>query len=128
MSQTVNQRVAARRKSLGLRQYQVAELMGMKTTAYSQMERTGNITSKRIVELSKILDVTTDYLLFGEELDFNPIEKKDSVMHEPQFFQKEEGFILSTNEKNIITILRNFPKSVREDVIAYIDKKYQETK
>ncbi len=129
MSNPINDRIRATRKSKGLKQFQVAKLIGIKESTYSQMERTGNITSDRIVQLAEIFGVTTDYLLTGngeDTLAFSPPARETAVLREKSFFEQEEKLELTPNEVSIITILRNFPKDVREDVINYIEKKYQE--
>ncbi len=129
MPDKINQRIKEAREKLGLKQYQVAQLLDMKESTYSQMERSGKINSERIVELSKILNVSTDYLLTGDNgLDFSPLENSNSVLREEPFYENKSEMVLSQNEISIITILRNFPKSVREEVIDFIEQKYKETK
>lgn len=129
MPDKINQRIKESREKLGLKQYQVARQLDMKESTYSQMERSGKISSEKVVELSKILKVSTDYLLTGDDsIDFSPLENGNSVLREESIFEKEPEIILSQNEISIITILRNFPKNVREEVIDYIEKKYKETK
>ncbi len=129
MPDKINQRIKEAREKAGLKQYQVAQLLDMKESTYSQMERTGKINSERIVELSKILNVSTNYLLTGDEvLDFSPLENTDSVLHQEPVFEDDSEMMFSQNEISIITILRNLPKNVREDVIDYIEKKYKENK
>ncbi len=129
MPDKINQRIKEVREKMGLKQYQVAQLLDMKESTYSQMERTGKINSERIVELSKILKVSTDYLLTGDEaLDFSPLESNPSVLREEPFYEDDSRMVLSQNEISIITILRNFPKNVREEVIDYIEQRYKETK
>lgn len=129
MPDKINQRIKDAREKLGLKQYQVAQLLDMKESTYSQMERSGKINSERIVELSKILNVSTDYLLTGETpLDFSPLDNSNSVLKEEPFYESEPQITLSQNEISIITILRNFPKNVREEVIDFIEQKYKETK
>lgn len=129
MPDKINLRIKQSREKAGLKQYQVAQLLNMKNSTYSQMERSGKITSEKVIELSKILNVSIDYLLKGEEkLDFSPVESNSTVFRDNVFYEKEPEFRLSQNEISIITILRNFPKNVREEVIDYIEQKYKETK
>ena len=118
MSKSINSRIAKIRKAKGFRQYQVAELLGMKTTAYSQMERTGRIYADRIVSLASIFNVDVKELLFDGAEPVKEIAKPVKIP-EPEF---------SLTEINLITIMRNFPKTVRDDVYAFIDKKYRENK
>ncbi len=127
MSNPINDRIRTTRKAKRLKQYQVAQFLGIKESTYSQMERTGNVTSDRIVQLAEIFGVTTDYLLTGkdsDELSFAPPEQTTSIVREKAFYEQDNRLELTPNEISIITILRNFPKDVREDVINYIEEKY----
>lgn len=129
MPDKINLRIKESREKAGLKQYQVAQMLNMKDSTYSQMERSGKITSEKVIELSKILNVSIDYLIKGEEkLDFSPVEAQTNLFRDNTFYEKEPEFKLSQNEISIITILRNFPKNVREEVIDYIEQKYKETK
>lgn len=129
MSNPINDRIRATRKAKGFKQLQVAKLIGIKESTYSQMERTGNITSDRIVQLAEIFGVSTDYLLTGKDEDtisFAPPPRETAVLHEKSYFEQDK-LELTPNEISIITILRNFHKDVREDVINYIEEKYKNT-
>ena len=140
MSSEINQRVRKCRKEKKIKQYQVAEKMGLKITTYSQMEREGNISGERLVLLAEILGVSTEYLLYGKEnnddtLNFSKTsEKEPNLFKEPSFYNNENNsddddyFPVTPNEISIITILRNFPKDVKKEVISYIEKRYKETK
>ncbi len=68
MEESINQRISRLRKKKGYTQKTVSEMMGLKGSTYSQMERKGNITANAVIELAKILEVSTDEILFGEEM------------------------------------------------------------
>ncbi len=66
MNETINQRINRLRKAKGYTQADVAELLGIKVSTYSQMERKGGITSDIIIKLSEILKVEPLIILYGE--------------------------------------------------------------
>lgn len=64
MEDTIGQRLKRARADLGLTQSQVATLINVKQQSYASYETDAHKPSLEILaELSKILDVTTDYLL-----------------------------------------------------------------
>lgn len=63
----IGQRIAKRRKQLNLTQEQAAELSGLSHQFFACVERgLKNIRAENVIKLSKALDVSADYLLFGE--------------------------------------------------------------
>lgn len=86
------------------------------------MERTGNITCETAVKLARMFDTNLDSLILGIEKDECPPkeEKKEKIN-----LTIEDEFIITPNEKSILTVLRNFTKQDREECIAFIEKKYQ---
>jgi len=64
---TINQRLAVFRRLCGLSQAKMAELMNMKPSTYSQMERSGKISSDMILRLSEVLGVDPMELFLGTE-------------------------------------------------------------
>ena len=62
----MGRRIATRRKHLGLRQNQLAEILGISNNYMSDIERgVSNPGIELLVEISFALDVTPDYLLLG---------------------------------------------------------------
>lgn len=63
---TLGRRICLRRKALGLTQEQVAERMNVSVQMISNLEL-GNkaIRPENLVKISTVLQVSTDYLLFG---------------------------------------------------------------
>ena len=62
----VGQRIAARRKSLGLRQAQVCERCGINSSYLSNIERAVSIPSLEVfMRICNALDTTPDVLLLG---------------------------------------------------------------
>ena len=72
--ETINQRVRKYRKDLFLNQSDVALMLGMNTSTYSQMERMGNITCETLLKLTKILKVDVRKLLYGEDIQKKEIK------------------------------------------------------
>lgn len=62
----IGQRIAARRKSLGLRQVQVCERCGINSNYLSNIERAVSIPSLEVfMRICDTLDTTPDHLLLG---------------------------------------------------------------
>ena len=68
--QEIGKRIQNRRKSLGFTQEQIAEMMNVSVQMVSNLER-GNkaIRIDNLLSISRILQVSTDYILTGA--DFN---------------------------------------------------------
>ena len=66
--QEIGNRIQTRRKQLGLTQEQLAEAMNVSIQMVSNLER-GNkaIRIDNLVNLSRILNISTDYILMGQE-------------------------------------------------------------
>lgn len=64
----IGSRIHIRRKQLGLTQEQLAEAMGVSIQMVSNLER-GNkaIRIDNLINLSSILNISTDYILTGQE-------------------------------------------------------------
>lgn len=75
----IGKRIQARRKQQGLTQEQLADRMNVSIQMVSNLER-GNKAIKidNLVNLSRILDVSTDYILTGKETqgDFRALTER----------------------------------------------------
>lgn len=75
----IGQRIALRRKELNLTQEKIAELMNVSVQMVSNLER-GNkaIRIENLINLSKILNVSCDYILLGKHTnnDLNIVAEK----------------------------------------------------
>ena len=129
MKSEINERVAHYRKLNNLTQAQAAEIFGMKTSTYSQKERAGTISGDDILRFAEIFGVEPEVLLLGDE---KVTEKKLSLIAKTAkneiVLKTEEKtkptpqapiFVLSTQEKNHITILRSLTKNNREKILQY---------
>jgi len=112
----INARITSLRKLREYRQADVAELLGMKTSTYSQMEQRGNITAEMVIRLSQLFDIDPREILYGEDYE-TPIQPTKK---------------LSNREENIIKIFRTLNQTKQDDVCNYILKvaklsKYKKT-
>ena len=73
-SKKIGHFISSRRKNIGLTQQQVADKLNISFQAVSKWENGTSIpNTELLVELSEILDVTVDELLFGEEKSRNQL-------------------------------------------------------
>ena len=116
--ETINQRVRKYRKDLFLNQSDVAQMLGMKTSTYSQMERMGNITCETHLKLTKILKVDVLKLLYGED-----IQKKE--MKDINEFKADidgVGMIVAQDvyEKFAVIAMRNLSQPLKQEIYEFI--------
>ncbi len=133
MKSGVNNRIKEARKKRHYTQAQVAELMGLKCSTYSQMERNGSISVEKAIKLAKILDVDSNYIIYGEEktnnkIDFSPIPKTVLSLNNNQtFFEQikkgEDQIVLTIKEKNIIKNFRSLKESDKKEILALLQSK-----
>ena len=96
-----------------VKQSDIADILDMKQSTYSQMERKGNIPAMTLWHIAKILDV--------------PIQNffDNSHANQPDDpFNPEEFSPLTNKEKGAITIIRNLSKPKQDEVYDFIAKKY----
>lgn len=89
----MGERIASRRKQLGLTQEQAAELTGVSHQFFACVERgLKNIRSENVIKLSVALDISTDYILKGEsnQTDYNHIASLVKPLDETQLKCLEE--------------------------------------
>lgn len=66
-TESVGERIAARRKQLGWTQEQTAERAGLSHQFFSSVEAgKKNVRAENVVKLSRALNVSTDYILTGQ--------------------------------------------------------------
>lgn len=106
---TLNERIAFYRKMNGMRQQDVAEALHLKTSTYSQLERTGNITVSRLKEIAAIIETDIQVLLGGEEV---PTKERGDLGIEPE--------IESISwEKQLVDIARELSEDDRKKLFNY---------
>ena len=81
----MGKRICERRRNLGYTQEQVAELMDVSIQMVSNLER-GNkaIKIENLLKISRILTVSTDYLLIGQQSE-NELSKKINELSERDY-------------------------------------------
>ena len=126
MNNEINKRIAHYRKLAGFSQTQVAEMLGLKISTYSQRERVGDISAECLKKLSVILDVSAEILLFGEEKKAEAILPKPKPEPEVKFEPEQNAepnltpVLLDRKEKDIITMYRNVRKSKKQEMYESI--------
>lgn len=132
MKTEVNDRIKEMRKKCHYTQAQVAELLKLKCSTYSQMERKGSISVEMAKRIAEILDVDSDYIIYGEsgsqKLDFSPIPQtvlkaSDRNTFLEQIRNGEEQLILSVKEKNIIKNFRTLSEEDKKEFLDFLKNK-----
>ena len=140
MGYTVNQRVAIYRKMANLTQTEAAERLGMKCSTYSQMERKGHISVDNLIAIAAAFGIEPSVLLRDPmeltseqsrpvEQPAAPAKPEMPIFREPVVAPTSRpAFVISRNEENMLTILRNLPKADLDEVRSLINEKYQNSK
>lgn len=115
MDKSINQRVTYYRKRQRLTQTQVAQMMGIKMSTYSQCERRGHISGERLIKLAEILEVSCDTLLYGEE-------PQTPTIPQPQTFETE---FFTNKEKSLIKVLRTLTDKKRQAIFKITELTYK---
>ena len=115
MDKSINQRVAYYRKRQRLTQTQVAQMMGIKMSTYSQCERRGNISGERLIKLAEILGVSCEILLYGEK-------NKNSTPPEPPTPETE---YFTNKEQSLIKVLRTLTDKKRQAIFKITELTYK---
>ena len=126
----VNERIAQARKASGLNQNEVAEKLNLKSTTYSQMERSGNIYTARFFKIADILNTTVCDLYYGEKPCLKCLEESNSLtLHQPEPTALQKNVSEYTpKERSIIKILRSLSKANYAKTIKFIEDILQEEK
>lgn len=134
---SINERVKRCRKMCDMRQEDLAAAMGMKASTYSQMERTGEITAVRLIQIADILGISPNLLFYGTEEKEQPIIDPTTKHEKPGGLGQPNPVdpIIVTpkkftpDEEKYFTIVRDFfPKKYKEELFEYIQEKYKEIK
>ncbi len=129
----INKKIRDLRKEKNFNQDRISEMLGMKKSTYSQMERSGKFPIHIIVEMAKILEV--DIL----EMIYPDAPKNELIIEQPQSgilkFEQPPAVSfddyctransLSNREENAIIMLRNLKPEDRESVYSLI-KEYHD--
>lgn len=116
--ETINQRVKKQRKELFLSQADVAQMLDMKTSTYSQMERMGNITCETLLKLTEILKVDVLKLLYGEDMPKKEI--KDINEFKADIDGVEMIVAQDVYEKFAVIAMRNLSQPLKQEIYEFI--------
>lgn len=116
--ETINQRVKKYRKELFLSQADVAQMLDMKTSTYSQMERMGNMTCETLLKLTEILKVDVLKLLYGEDMP----KKEIKDINEFKADIDGVGMIVAQDvyEKFAVIAMRNLSQPLKQEIYEFI--------
>ena len=123
MGSEINKRVRKYRKLAHLTQSQVADLIGMKSSSYSQMERVGDISAERIIKLAEIFEINVGLLLYGEEIEVAnaPDISQNDVVVLPKLPFGTEYVPLKNKDKSIITVIQYLPQKHQKYICELLD-------
>ncbi len=114
----------------GYTQEELGNLLGMKTSTYSQFERKGKVDSLMLKKLATIFDIDIKLLLYGEnEMEELKGEVKKAVGEEyefEKFFQEIETsqypvVLKDGYEKRVIALLLRCSESKRNIMLQCLD-------
>lgn len=113
MNKMIGCRIKKRRKELGLTQVQIKELTGISNGNLSDLENGNRLPSATaLIELSKVLNVTTDWILTGNY--------PDTDIHSSQ-----SGYSLSASEESLINCFKRLSPDDQDEIITLINLKIQ---
>lgn len=98
-------RIRQSRESKGLSQKQLAEKIGVSSSAISQYESTSHFNSepsvKNLINISKILDISVEWLMTGRGIQ----GIKDFLLNEQSIYKEDERLISLTKEQKEMLLL-----------------------
>ena len=124
MAETINQRIRSQRKKLQYTQYQVAKMLSMKESTYSQMERKGNITCEILIKLCDILNTDALTLLYGEKEQ--PKESKKTEEIEKNFSTIPMLVAQNLYENFAVIAMRSLPSKKKQEIYEFVLNKLKE--
>lgn len=105
MDISIGERIKNRRKELNITQIQIREATGISSGNMSVIESGKSLPSaSALIELSKILDCSVDWILTGN----SPIS---------------EGIVLSNIEEDLLNGFRELPEDDRDELIGILKMK-----
>ena len=128
----INKRISQYRKLAGYTQQTAAEALKIKKNTYARMELHGNPTPEMLVKLAALYRVSPNLLLFGvdggETEDLRKPKEPNRLSDNFPIFSREPDLVLTVNEKNCIKACRELSKEQRDEVMAYINNLYNNSK
>ena len=113
----IGKRIKDKRNKLGLTQAMIYDKTGISTGNLSDIERGKSAPSaSALCELSKILECSVDYILFGESRSYDSEEVSDVREN------------LTSLQNNILVSLNELDLSEREEILDIIEMKIRRKK
>lgn len=118
----VGERLSARMKDLKLKQVDICTMTGISKNAVSNYV-SGNRTpdTLAVYKLSKVLDVTIEWILTGEELNINQSANNTQRFEE---LKPEDAITLKSYEIDMINKFRILDQDDKQDTLDIIEMKY----
>ena len=110
MANTVNTRIKKIRKSKGITQMEMAQILGVKHDTYSKMERNSNISCEFLLQLSKILETDVTQFFYDDY--------ENETIKSPVIVARD------TYEKLVVIAMRNLPSASKKEVYEIIVEKF----
>ena len=119
-TESINRRIFYYRKLANLTQNETADLLGMKHSTYSQMERKGNISVEMLLRLARIFHVRPEVFFSDQQELHQPVTRLESDFG--------INFIPTHNDIQVMTMFHNMLANERKRVMEFMDLIYHEKK
>jgi transcriptional regulator with XRE-family HTH domain len=103
---TMGKRIESARESLGYKQHDLAEKMGISQQAIEKIENGKTKMPRDIDKMAKILKVSVEWLITGESMPINPLQN-----------EKE-----SKENKSVIELMNFLTESQKQSAIDFIKR------
>ncbi|MBR5922708.1 MAG: helix-turn-helix domain-containing protein [Clostridia bacterium] len=128
----INKRISTYRKLAGYTQQTAADALGIKKNTYARMELHGNPTPEMLAKLANLYTVSVNMLIFGsdggETTDLRTASGTTRLTEPGPQFKKHAEITLTLNELNCVKACRELSKEQRDEVMALINKLYNDKK
>lgn len=117
----INCRVRYARKRNGYTQDDIAEILEINPSTFSQMERTGKISVEVLKKLSESLNIDIRYFIYGDEFwDKKEEPKPPPKPPEPPYFSElpHEDYLLTEKERYIVLTFRNLNNKEKREAYS----------
>ena len=122
---TINERIRYFRRKLKYTQADVAKMLDMKISTYSQMERKGNITCETLIKLTNILKTDALTLLYGENYEESNVNSKE-IIAEPIDISWVQPLVADdVYEKAAVIAMRSFPHKKKQELYKFFINEYK---
>ena len=117
---TINERIRYFRRKLKYTQADVAKMLDMKISTYSQMERKGNITCETLIKLTHILKTDALTLLYGENYEEESNVNPQEITAEPIDLSGVQPLVADdVYEKAAVIAMRRFPHEKKQELYNF---------